>query len=241
MVLLCVENLLMQARRSGLVLALILTASLIQAQSQGRSDSTVIAFLASQQIPVTANNTVALLKSGKEKFDALLCDIAEAEHHIHLEYFIFQPDSIADLLLDLLALKVQQGVKVRIIVDAAGNLVSSNSLKKKHLKKIREQGIEIEMFDPICFPYLNHISHRDHRKIAVIDGRIGYTGGINIADYYIIGLPDIGTWRDMHVRMEGEAVECLRAGISPENVLSFFLFLASNKKNYYFCALIWNY
>jgi cardiolipin synthase len=197
-------------RRNGFVLALILTASLIHAQSQECSDSIVMAFLASRQIPVTANNTLTLLKSGAEKFDALLDDIAGAEHHIHFEYFYFRNDSITNLLLDILASKAQQGVQVRIIFDAAGNMLNSKPFKKKQWGKIREQGIEIAIFDPVCFPYFNHIGHRDHRKIAVIDGRIGYTGGINVADYYINGLPDIGEWRDMHVRMEGEAVDCLQ-------------------------------
>lgn len=70
------------------------------------------------------------------------------------------------------------------------------------MKAIREKGIEIVQFDPIRFPWINHVFHRDHRKIIVIDGAIGYTGGMNIADYYINGLPEIGEWRDMHVRIE---------------------------------------
>ena len=82
--------------------------------------------------------------------------------------------------------------------------------KKRHLKAIRERGIEIVKFDPFKFPYINHAAHRDHRKIVVIDGKIGYTGGMNIADYYINGLPKIGTWRDMHMRIEGDAVNDLQ-------------------------------
>ena len=78
------------------------------------------------------------------------------------------------------------------------------------VKAIREKGIEIVKFDPIKFPWINHVFHRDHRKIVVIDGTIGYTGGMNIADYYINGLPEIGEWRDMHVRIEGEAVSHLQ-------------------------------
>ena len=78
------------------------------------------------------------------------------------------------------------------------------------MDKIREKGIEIVTFDPIKFPWINHVFHRDHRKIVVIDGKTGYTGGMNIADYYITGLPKIGEWRDMHIRIEGEAVEDLQ-------------------------------
>lgn len=81
---------------------------------------------------------------------------------------------------------------------------------KETSQKIREQGIEIVKFDPFTFPYINHAAHRDHRKIAVIDGKVAYTGGMNIADYYINGLPKIGTWRDMHMRIEGDAVNDLQ-------------------------------
>jgi cardiolipin synthase len=78
------------------------------------------------------------------------------------------------------------------------------------LKEIRENGIEIVKFDPFKFPYINHAFHRDHRKIVVIDGKVGYTGGMNIADYYINGLPEIGEWGDMHARIEGESVQELQ-------------------------------
>ena len=77
------------------------------------------------------------------------------------------------------------------------------------------KGIEIVKFDPFTFPYINHAAHRDHRKIVVIDGEIAYTGGMNIADYYINGLPKIGTWRDMHMRIEGDAVNDLQEIFSP--------------------------
>ena len=94
--------------------------------------------------------------------------------------------------------------------DAFGNSSNNRPLKKRHLKKIQESGIEIVKFDPIKFPYINHAFHRDHRKIVVIDGKIGYTGGMNIADYYIDGLPEIGEWRDMHIKIEGNAVHQLQ-------------------------------
>lgn len=75
---------------------------------------------------------------------------------------------------------------------------------------LNERGIEIVKFDPIRFPYINHVFCRDHQKIVIIDGKVGYTGGMNIADYYINGLPEIGAWRDMHIRIEGPAVEQLQ-------------------------------
>ena len=149
-------------------------------------------------------------KSGREKFIDLFEAIRQAKHHVHLEYFNFRNDSIANALFALLAEKVKEGVEVRAMFDAFGNWSNNQPLKKRHLKKIREQGIEIVKFDPFTFPYINHAAHRDHRKIVVIDGEIAYTGGMNIADYYINGLPKIGTWRDMHMRIEGDAVNDLQ-------------------------------
>ena len=174
------------------------------------SDSLVMHYLQQQGIPVTANNEVKLLMSGREKFLDLFEEIRHAKHHIHLEYFNFRNDSIANALFDLLAVKVQEGVEVRALFDAFGNWSNNKPLKKHHLKAIRDRGIEIVKFDPITFPWINHAMHRDHRKIVVIDGKIGYTGGMNIADYYINGLPKIGTWRDMHMRIEGDAVNDLQ-------------------------------
>lgn len=174
------------------------------------SDSLVLHFLKESGIPISNNNKVKLLKSGREKFIDLFEAIREAKHHVHLEYFNFRNDSIANELFDLLAQKAKEGVEVRAMFDAFGNWSNNKPLKKRHLKKIREQGIEIVKFDPFTFPYINHAAHRDHRKIVVIDGEVAYTGGMNIADYYINGLPKIGTWRDMHTRIEGDAVNDLQ-------------------------------
>ena len=175
------------------------------------SDSILIAFLQQEyNILPTNGNDIQLLKSGEEKFIDLFQEINKAKHHIHLEYFNFRNDSIANALFDLLAQKAKEGVQIRALFDAFGNSSNNQPLKKEHLKSIREKGIEIEKFDPIVFPWINHAYHRDHRKIAIIDGKIGYTGGMNIADYYINGLPEIGEWRDMHIRIEGKAVNELQ-------------------------------
>ena len=178
--------------------------------SKSKSDSTIIEYLKEYGIQTTTNNEVKILKSGHEKFIDLFEEIKKAKHHIHLEYFNFRNDSIANALFDLLAKKAEEGVEIRALFDSFGNSSNNKPLNKKHLKAIRAKGIEIEEFDPIRFPWINHAFRRDHRKIIVIDGEIGYTGGMNIADYYINGLPKIGEWRDIHIRMEGNAVECLQ-------------------------------
>ena len=175
-----------------------------------RSDSLVMHRLKEMGAPLTYNNRVELLMSGEDKFTDLFKAIRGARHHIHLEYFNFRNDSIAGVLFRLLAQKVKEGVEVRALFDAFGNLSNNKPLKKKHLKAIRARGIEIVKFDPITFPWFNHAAHRDHRKIVVIDGKTGYTGGMNVADYYIKGLPKIGEWHDIHARIDGDAVRYLQ-------------------------------
>lgn len=175
-----------------------------------RSDSLMADWLHGQEIAITRQNRVKLFLTGHDKFEDLFEAVRQARHHIHLEYFNFRNDSIAHALFDLLAEKAAQGVEVRAMFDAFGNSSNNRPLKKHHLEEIAARGIEIVKFDPIRFPWVNHAIHRDHRKIVVIDGRVGYTGGMNIADYYIYGLPKLGQWHDIHMRIEGEAVHHLQ-------------------------------
>ena len=174
------------------------------------SDSTLIAYLNENGIQLSSHNQLKLLKSGHEKFIDLFQEIEKAKHHIHLEYFNFRNDSKANALFEVLERKAKEGVEIRAMYDAFGNSSNNQPLKKKHIQSIRERGIEIVEFDPLRFPWINHVFHRDHRKIVIIDGVTGYTGGMNIADYYINGLPEIGEWRDMHIRIEGDAVNDLQ-------------------------------
>lgn len=172
-----------------------------------RSDSAIVKFLREEGVAITHGNRVRLLKSGAEKFDDMFTAIRQARHYIHLEYFNFRNDSIAALLFTELEKKVQEGVKVRAMFDAFGNWSNNKPLKKKHLKELSRRGIEIVKYDPLNFPFIGDVLCRDHRKIVIIDGQAAYTGGMNVADYYVDGLPEIGPWRDMHMRIEGPAVD----------------------------------
>ncbi len=147
---------------------------------------------------------------GQEKFDDLFLAIKQAKSSVHLEYFNFRNDSIARLLFDILEEKAAEGVEVRALFDAFGNSSNNRPLKRHHLDSIRAKGVEIYKFDPIIFPWINHVLSRDHRKIAVIDGEVAYTGGMNVADYYIKGTRRVGKWNDMHCRIEGLAVNELQ-------------------------------
>ena len=174
------------------------------------SDSIFSQFLHKRNLTIYNNNEMKLLPSGRLKFKSLFQAIREAKHHIHLEYFNFRSDSIAKEVFTLLAEKAKEGVKVRAMFDDFGNMSNNRPLRKEHLKMLNDRGIEIIRFDPIKFPWINHAFTRDHQKIVVIDGLVGYTGGMNIADYYINGLPELGPWRDMHMRLEGPAVSALQ-------------------------------
>ncbi len=175
------------------------------------SDSLIVNKLEEEGVKFSDDNSVTLLMSGQEKFDDMFQAIRQARSSIHLEYFNFRNDSIASLLFDLLAQKAKEGVEVRALFDGFGNDSNNQPLLKRHLKSIRSRGIEILEFDPVRFPWVNHVLHRDHRKIVVIDGQIAYTGGMNVADYYINGTKQVGEWRDMHCRIDGEEVNTLQA------------------------------
>lgn len=194
-------------RRLFVVLMCALFCCTLKAQT---SDSLIVSGLRDEGVTFSHNNSVVLLMSGQEKFDDMFKAIRQARSSIHLEYFNFRNDSIASLLFNLLAEKAAEGVEVRALFDGFGNDSNNRPLKKEHLEKIRSMGIEIYEFDPIRFPWINHVFHRDHRKIVVIDGNIAYTGGMNVADYYITGTEDVGEWRDMHCRIEGDEVNTLQ-------------------------------
>lgn len=176
-----------------------------------RADTLITARLRDKGVTFSDDNAVTLLTNGQEKFDDMFKAIRQARSSVHLEYFNFRNDSIASMLFDILADKAAEGVEVRAMFDGFGNDSNNKPLKKRHLKSIRERGIEIVEFDPIDFPWVNHVFHRDHRKIVIIDGKIAYTGGMNVADYYITGTEQVGSWHDMHCRIEGEEVNTLQA------------------------------
>ena len=194
--------------KAGIVTMLFLLISLI-AQAK-TSDSLIVSQMRELGIHFYQNNDVKLIMSGKEKFDLMFEDIRKAKSSVHLEYFNFRNDSIASLLFNILREKRKEGVEVRAMFDGFGNDSNNQPLKKHHIKSLRDDSIDIHEFDPVRFPWVNHIWPRDHRKIVVIDGHIAYTGGMNVADYYIVGTEQVGEWRDMHCRIEGPVVNELQ-------------------------------
>ncbi len=156
---------------------------------------------------LTIGNKLKILNGGEQTFDAIFEAIKNAKHHIHLEYYIFSDDKIGRRLKDLLIAKSRQGIEVRIIIDDVG----SWGLGNKNIDEFRRNGVEIYPFMEVRFPRLtSQVNFRNHRKIVIVDGEIGFTGGINVADRYIDGIKKIGPWRDTHLQLEGDAVACLQ-------------------------------
>ncbi len=173
-----------------------------------REKETIIRLLLKNSNALLTNgNRLKILNNADETFPAIFHAIEEAEHHIHLEYYIIDDDKIGNQLKDLLIKKSRQGVEVRIIIDDVG----SWSLGNNFMDELRNNGCEIYSFMEVRFPRLtSRVNYRNHRKIVVVDGKIGFTGGLNIADRYLNGLKGIGPWHDTHLQIEGDAVGCLQ-------------------------------
>ncbi len=150
---------------------------------------------------------IRVYTNGKDKFKDLLKDIKKARHHIHIQYYIFNDDEIGNLVKDALIAKARTGIEVRMLFDDVG----SWTVKKEFFLEMKDAGIKLHPFLRVAFPiFTSKVNYRNHRKIVVIDGEIGYMGGMNIADRYVKGLP-WGTWRDSHFRFNGKGVQGLQA------------------------------
>lgn len=155
---------------------------------------------------LTKNNDVDIFIDGEDKFKSLLKDIHQAKDHIHIQYYIFRHDGIGKKIIRALTEKAKQGVKVRILFDDLG----SRRLKRKHFRELEESGGEVGVFFPSRFTPINlRLNYRNHRKLVIIDGRIGYIGGFNVGDEYL-GLRKLGYWRDTHLRIIGPTVNAMQ-------------------------------
>lgn len=169
----------------------------------------------------TEGNSMTILPTGRRKFEVLEQDLRAAQHSIHMDYFALRADSISRIVLDILRERAAQGVEVRLIIDAFGNGKGEQKLDKRGLRQLRQAGLQVVMYDPMRFPWVNKLFHRDHRKIVVVDGHTGYIGGMNVADHYVRGTERIKNWRDMHFRVTGPAVaELQRVFINSWNAMA---------------------
>lgn len=156
---------------------------------------------------LTNNNTITTYTDMNEKFDAMLEDIRNAKDHIHFQYYIFRMDGIGKKLYNAMLEKQKEGVAVKILYDDMG----SRALSLRQFRKLKSYGGRVEAFFPSFLNLINpRINNRNHRKIVVIDGEIGYIGGSNVGDEYIGKSEKFGGWRDTHLRIKGNAVKSLQ-------------------------------
>lgn len=160
--------------------------------------------------PLFTNNEIIILNGGKMKFEKLKECLLKATHHIHLEYYIVRDDSIGREIKDILIKKAKEGVKVRFIIDKIGSL----KLNRKYIKDLKSNNIDVVFYDYIFAPILKifspEINYRNHRKIVVIDGSVGFLGGINIGDDYL-DKGSLGCWQDCHIMIKGDSVMGLQS------------------------------
>lgn len=157
---------------------------------------------------LSVNNSIETYHSGSPLYQQLYTDLSIAQNFIHIQYYLFEEGEVAERIQHILLDRLQHGVKVSLLVDGIG----SRTLSATYRDILKNAGAEFIVFRPVHFPkFTSKINYRNHRKIVVIDGLIGYTGGINIADKYIRGGGELGNWRDTHIRIQGDAVKMLEA------------------------------
>ena len=154
---------------------------------------------------ISFNNRVRILHDGPDTFDAIFSACEKAEKYIHLQYYIFIDGDLVDRFLELFERKIKEGVEVRLIFDGLG----SWELSRKNVRKFKSIGVKTHAFMPVKFGKLARVNYRNHRKILIVDGKLGFTGGINVDDKYIHGDPALGHWTDTHLQIEGMAANFL--------------------------------
>ncbi|WP_312109286.1 cardiolipin synthase [Brevibacillus reuszeri] len=156
----------------------------------------------------TQDNTLQVFYEGNGFFDAMFKQIEGAREHIHLLYYIIRNDELGHKLIDLLVKKAEQGVEVRLLYDAVG----SAGIPSRFFRPLQEVGGEVVSFFPSSIPFLNfRVNFRNHRKLTIVDGKVGFIGGFNIGDEYLGKDKKLGYWRDTHLQIEGKAVYMLQA------------------------------
>lgn len=156
----------------------------------------------------TQDNRLSIFAHGSHKFDSLLIDIKNATQTINVMYYIVKNDAMGRSLIDALTVKAREGVEVRLLIDAMGG----RQLSDRHLLKFRRAGGKYAFFFPPKFKYFHmKLNYRNHRKMVIIDGEIGYIGGFNVGNEYVGKKKKFGNWRDTHLRLTGSCVQDINA------------------------------
>lgn len=157
---------------------------------------------------ITEHNNIRVLNNGRQTFGSIIYELENAREHIHLEFYIIDDDQIGNRIKEILMRKALAGIDVKVLYDDLG----SWSLSRRYIRELTSSGVKVMNFMPVkTYAFANKVNYRLHRKIIVVDGRIGFVGGINIADRYLRGLGKNTRWRDTHLRLEGGSVISLQA------------------------------
>ena len=166
------------------------------------ADSTMKLVQNNSNSPLLSYQSIEIFTDGANKFARLKADLVAAKEYIHLQYYAFEDDELGTEIAKILIAKAHEGVAVRILYDDVG----SWSTKRTFWMRMRKEGVQVYPFMRVIFPILSsRVNYRNHRKLVIIDSRIGYIGGMNIADRYVKG-DNLGTWRDTHFRITGAAL-----------------------------------
>lgn len=177
-------------------------------QTKERTDSLLMQALRQENLVAYPARNISLYYDGTSTFNAMFADIDKAQKKVWVEFMIVANDSIGNLTLNHLEQAAKRGVDVRLIIDDYKDKERGYGFRtSRGQDSIRSLGIDLVLFDHFKYPWFNHVC-RDHRKLVVVDDSIGFIGGLNIADYYVNGKPNVyGGWRDTHARITGAAVE----------------------------------
>lgn len=180
----------------------------IEAMRSSRLSNTTLSYYLSHQLgfPTYGNTKIEYFPLGEDKFEALVCELKKAEKFIFMEYFIVEEGKMWNTIRSILEEKAKAGVEVRFMYDG---MCSITQLPYEYPKVLRSKGIQCKMFAPIKPVLSTYQNNRDHRKICVIDGKVGFTGGVNLADEYINEKERFGHWKDTAIMLKGDAVQSL--------------------------------
>ncbi|OKP98505.1 cardiolipin synthase [Paenibacillus sp. P46E] len=156
--------------------------------------------------PISFNSETRILTNGEETFGTLLLELRQAQHHIHMEYYIFRADHIGTRIQQILIEKARAGVTVRFMYDAVGSI----QLSRAFLKELSDAGVQVASYGNSTSFFSSRVNYRNHRKIVVIDGDVGFMGGLNVGDEYLSRSKTYGFWRDTHMLIRGEAVRTMQ-------------------------------
>ncbi|OXM13733.1 cardiolipin synthase [Paenibacillus herberti] len=158
-------------------------------------------------LPITGCNETEVLTNGEATYQSILAALEEAKHHIHLDYYTIRHDEIGCRFKEVLIRKAKEGVEIRLIYDGIGSL----ELKNGYVQELKQAGVEAHCFlTPRIAFFDKRVNYRNHRKIVVVDGTVGFVGGINIGDEYLGKNPKLGFWRDTHIKLKGDSVYFLQ-------------------------------